>query len=402
MIERKVFSDVAINIIASVICTFVLNFLLYPLFSNRLNICQYGNIITIYSIIALSISTLGNTLNNIRLILNRKYYNTNKEGNYNLIAIFIGTLFGLFIPIIIKVLFDEKVITCCLIALTIIVGIIRAYAIVSYRLQLNYKEQLYTNIVVSFGYILGITVVYSYEYWPLPFLFGEFFGLCYCYFSCFTFTEPYVLTKHIFYIIKQYLYLICASFLGNLLAFMDRFLLFPILGADGVAIYSVASFWGRAVLPIIGPSANVLLSYLNQANGRITWEYVKKLIGVSFLLIVSMLLLSKVLANDVIVFFYPKLFFASKNYIFISSVGILLGCFALLLDPLVLSVLSMSRVLMLKICHILIYILIAYGLVCEFGLLGYCYSVIIVNALYILILIYICKIIVNNKLTKGV
>lgn len=85
MNKRKIISDITLNILASVGPIFVLQFLILPLVASKINSDSYGQLLTIVGLMNLSAATLGNVLNNSRLINYKKYEELNIEGDFNII-----------------------------------------------------------------------------------------------------------------------------------------------------------------------------------------------------------------------------------------------------------------------------------------------------------------------------
>ena len=86
--KKKIVADFGINIIASGILTIMLQIVIYPLLASRYSDLEYGTILTIMGIMNIIIVTLGNSLNNVRLIQNKEYLDKNVTGDFNLLVIF--------------------------------------------------------------------------------------------------------------------------------------------------------------------------------------------------------------------------------------------------------------------------------------------------------------------------
>ena len=96
IIKNKVFGDMALNIIATAIPTFVIQIILLPLLGRRMDSNEYGLLVTILALLNVVPSTFGNTLNNIRLIYDRTYKIEKVEGDFNLILL-LFTIFNILI-----------------------------------------------------------------------------------------------------------------------------------------------------------------------------------------------------------------------------------------------------------------------------------------------------------------
>lgn len=375
----KAFRDVAVNIFASSVNTISLNLVIYPIMAQRYSKFEYGNILTLYGIICVLASSFGNTLNNTRLILNKQHQDENKQGNYLPISFFVSLLGGLCMLFILVYLFSENHTTVTICICTVVIAILRAYLIVEYRLKLNYLRQLISNFFLASGYLISIFFIDTYMLWPLPFLIGEALSFIYSLSNNSVSSEPIKYTPFVSYILRTYILLFCSSLIGNLLTYCDRFIINPLLGADSVSIFSVASFWGRFLGLLIAPTASVLLSYLNQKGSIILKRKYYALTTVSILPITIMIFLSPIVGPIITELLFPSIFIDADKYITVASTGVLLGYGTDLFIPVILSICKLSDVLKVQILHLGIYIVIAsvgthYG-----GLMGFSYSICLIN-----------------------
>ena len=83
---KRVGLDFIVNIFASSLMTIVLQLLIYPFFSQKLSSVQYGTILTIMGVVNTFIGTVGNSLNNVRLVCNNQYERDN-NGDFNILLI---------------------------------------------------------------------------------------------------------------------------------------------------------------------------------------------------------------------------------------------------------------------------------------------------------------------------
>ena len=85
--------DFFYNILASVILTGVMQVVVYPFLALKFNNQEYGTLLTIMGIANTVIVAFGNTLNNVRLIVNNDYEREHLEGDFNgLLFLFLSYL----------------------------------------------------------------------------------------------------------------------------------------------------------------------------------------------------------------------------------------------------------------------------------------------------------------------
>ena len=83
--KKKIVVDMCLNIIAVTIPVAVLQLIVYPITAKSIGGDSYGLMITIYSVWIMISNSLGNVLNNIRLLYENAYLKQNIKGNFNIL-----------------------------------------------------------------------------------------------------------------------------------------------------------------------------------------------------------------------------------------------------------------------------------------------------------------------------
>ena len=384
-IKLNIIKDIIINLFAAALCTASLNLIVYPLYAKRYTADEYGNILTPIGVVNLLWAVFGNCLNNTRLVLNKNQNVNNESGTYNPLMIIIGFTGSVIGGIIVFLMGYKSIISIALFCATAGVGILRAYLIVIYRLKLDYKSQMITNAIVSCGYIFGVLIISKYEFWPVPILLGEFIALLYVSYTTSLIKEPFCFSENKKVVFSTFSSLVGASLIGNILSYFDRFMINPMLGAASVSVFSVASFWGKSISPFISPIANVMLSYLCQKDAKISMKRFKLIFVLSIIPLALFALLGVIIAPTITGLLYPKLINDAIPYINIASIGSLIAASTNLLMPLLLSVVSSKKILILQVIHFIIYLIIA--LVCTklAGLMGFCVATCIISTIKVIL-----------------
>ena len=71
--KSKIFNDCLINIMASLMVTVTLQLIVYPILADMFGGEKYGDILTVMAVFNILLSSIGNVLNNVRLISNQNY-----------------------------------------------------------------------------------------------------------------------------------------------------------------------------------------------------------------------------------------------------------------------------------------------------------------------------------------
>lgn len=387
--KRKILADVFLNILASFIPLVTLQFILLPLIASDIDEYSYGFLITLVSWMNLSAVTFGNVLNNARLIYNKRYVDLNEEGDFNLLLILFSSIN--FIIIIIGLWFlapSFKTINNSIIVFASIFLLIKNYIIVDFRIKLNYKNILMEGIYTTLGYGLGYIVFLVTDYWEFIYLFGSFFSFLFVYFKTDLLKEPLKTTSIFKKTTSQTIILLTSTVLNTLTVYLDKVLLFSLLGGMAVATYYTASILGKTLALVMGPVTGVFLSYLARHNKIENKNVLKIIIGSVFGGIIgyfSVLFISK----PVLFFLYPKLAEESMIYIKVTTLIGIVTLISNLLNTILLKFCDMKWQLLINISYIVIYIILALSLLDILGLMGFCIGILIASIIKLITIIIV-------------
>ena len=231
---------------------------------------KYGLILTVMAVFNIFNSSFGNTLNNTRLLQNNKYNNKGISGDFNVLISIISIVGSVGIFIVVCFFYPGVKDNAVVLAMAALIGIARAYYIVSFRLELNFKKHLISNLILAIGYGVGMIVAHTTGAWAFVFLGGE---LCSFLYILKTTSLPYESWRRtaLYHKTKTlYLQLTFTSLIGNVLIYLDRLLINPLLGSISVSLYTIAAFWGKSLSSFLEPIANVLLGYFSKGNLKLT------------------------------------------------------------------------------------------------------------------------------------
>ena len=83
MVKKKIVLDMFLNIIAATVPVAVLQLVVYPVTAKNIGGNEYGLMLTIYSVWIMISNSLGNVLNNIRLLYDKDY--KDDKGDFNIL-----------------------------------------------------------------------------------------------------------------------------------------------------------------------------------------------------------------------------------------------------------------------------------------------------------------------------
>lgn len=384
IIKNKVFGDMALNIIATAIPTFVIQIILLPLLGRRMDSNEYGLLVTILALLNVVPSTFGNTLNNIRLIYDRTYKIEKVEGDFNLILL-LFTIFNILITGFLSIYYDKEIsiISLVLTVLVSIVWLAKEYFIVAFRIDINYKAILINNILHVIGYGVGYGLYIITDQWQLIYLCGYTFGLIYIFLRCNLWKEPLKFTRLFKNVTIQAVLLLVAGILMRMTVYADKLLLYPLIGGNDVSVYYVATFFGKIVALVVTPVTSVLLTYLTKEKEKQESVFVKT-IKVGTVICILGYLGCILLSRPILGFLYPQYVDDAMNYIFITSATTVIYTMITIVNPFILKFYDMWWQIAINAVSVVTYVVLSIGLLKLFGLMGFCFGAMISNIIKLL------------------
>lgn len=385
---NKVSKDFAYSIAASIITTGVMQFLVYPELAKIFDSTVYGQLLTTMGLVNTVSVSLGNTLNNTRLIQNNMYHEKGLVGDYNLILIF-ANLLGFFVVLILgNILFPFNIKISIMLSVFTAMLISRSYLIVAYRIKLNFKLNFYCNIAASIGYIIGIFFVKHSNLWPIVFITSELMSILFLLYTADLHKEPLRSTSLIYKTVKKYAILILTSLSGNLLIYLDRLIIYPLLGAGFVSTYTTASLFGKTLGIVMTPISGVLLGYFSQGKSKLTSKNFWIINTIVLLCAILFFITSLPIAPWFTGLLYPTLIEPARQFIVYANIASVINVVASMVQPAVLIYAPTYWQLIKEVLYGIIYIALGILLTRSYGLMGFCVASIIANS-FKLCLLYI-------------
>ena len=238
MKRKTILGDFALNLLASLVTTGVAQLLVYPLLSSMYSAEEYGIILTVMGITNTGIVTIGGSLNNVRLMVNADYEAENQRGDFLPILWGLSLVTALLFAAYLSKFYAFGYALVAALVLFLIAGILRSYGTVSFRLVINYKVNLICSCAVAVGNVLGILLLRIPRFediWALPFLLGEVMGVLVILDRSRILCEPIRKTLFFKSTCRKEAILLSTTLSANILTYLDRLLLLPLLGGEAVA-----------------------------------------------------------------------------------------------------------------------------------------------------------------------
>lgn len=338
--KKNVLSDFLLNFVASFATTGVMQLLLYPWLSKVFNANEYGVILTVMGIMNTITGTIGGSLNNTRLLVESEYEKKEKRGDF-LPLLMLGNLSGVLITI--AYLQHQRNMNSAVMAglvFFVVMASLRNYGSVYFRISLEYKKNLVCSLLIAGGNLAGFFLLYVTtikSLWVLSFLIGEVIGVIYVCYSSDMIRERFIITHKIKAILKIEIAILLTTLISNMLTYLDRLILLPVLGGEAVSTYTVAAFLGKSFGVVMTPLAGVLLSYYAQKqyvmNIKKFWKINFLMIGIS----IPFMGVCFVASDFVTGLFYPTLIDGARDYLLLANTSAIINVTAAMTQPAILK-----------------------------------------------------------------
>ena len=381
----RVTKDFLVSILSSVVYTFARQIVVFPLLAYRLTEDTYGTLLTVIGLANVCTALLGSCLNNLRLIRDSLYQDRELAGDFNILSA-AGCAVSLVFAAVLWRMFRCSGTTALLLALWLPVSNLYQYALVFFRLKLDFRRTFLANVLVSLASAAGALAFATEELWPLVFLLGDAAGLVYTAIVTPFLREPFRHTPLLGESVRMLAAIMLSGLVGNLLLYADRMIIYPILGPESVSYYSTASFFGKSAGVVLTPIAGVLLSYFAQRDFRPSRRLFFQINGLSLGCLAVFFLFCWLLAPWFTRLLYPLLYDGAAPYILLANLGAILSIAGNMAQPMILRCCHPRWLLWVQLLYGGSYLLSAVALMPQWGLYGFCWASILSNGLRLLAL----------------
>lgn len=385
----KIFFDICLNIGATGIPIAILQLVVYPCVAKRISTDVYGLMITFYSMWIVISNSLGNVLNNIRLLHASQYSDKGIIGDFslllrrwviiNIVIILVGSVFYLKGIYLLEIVFSIVIATLIL---------LKAYLEVGFRIKLNYRAILINGILQSIGFLAGLGIFLITDIWQFVFLFGFLFNTIFTVAKTGILKENFIKTELYKQVNKETNLYTIATFSTSMMSYADKMVLYPLMGGHVVSVYYTATILGKIVNMVSGPITSVILSYISK------WEKGKNRIfsKILFLGIIMACIgysLTMLISRPVIELLFPQWFNEVMIYLPITTVAIVVQTLNSFLNPFVLKFYDIKWQIIINLVSVLSYFICALVLWHLFGMVGFCVGTVIGHLSKTLIMVWL-------------
>lgn len=399
--KKNVIHGFIYNMISSILPVLIFQFIILPLVAKEMTAETYGLALTMISAIALIPAGLGNVLNNVYLLEFKTYSKFKNKGDFGIlvllaIGISITGMTGL-------ILFYDLVDLSELILLlsVTVLTLLKEYYIVLFWSELKYKNLLLCNLWLIAGYLVGFMFFIILKKWEYIYLLSQLFSLLYI-MKCYNiFTNFCIKTDNFKSIFHKFKVLTITSTLSRSLQYIDRLLLYPLLGGSEVTIYYISTLVGKVISLGMSPINSFLLSQLAQKEEFSLKLFLKILSIISFLGILGYFV-CLILTVPILNLLYSQWAEEALKYVYITTMTSVIYAISSIVSPFILKFCNINWQTIISGASFIIYSVLSLFLLKRYGLVGFCFGGLFANLFTLLTMICIFIISYKNKIRRTV
>lgn len=385
--KKNIAKDFLLNVISNALPVIALQLIVQPYLALKLGADENGVFITVMSLLHFVVMLLGATLHTTRLLVDNKYRENGEQGDFNIgllflcLPCFLFTTIGCFI-------IGLSVVDTMIVSILSIIWMAKDYAIVEYRLRINYSRILMNNTICSLGYIIGIFFFSIWPFWYVIILSGTLLSFIYTILSTSIFTEPFFLTNQFKSTAKSFGILFITESMKVFVLNFDRFVIFAMMSGAAVSIYYSASIMGKLISMVSVPIGNVVLSYLvnvKSINKSIYNQIVLIIIGIGLFTYFISITVSPYLLEIL----YPEWADQSKKLILLTCGVSFFELVRQLIGPFIIRFCDLNFQPKIYGIYAILYIIVGTLSLKFFDLIGFTISYLFISAIVAFIVWYI-------------
>lgn len=382
---KKLSRDFLYSMLGIVVMNAVIQLVVYPFLNHKMGAEVFGDVLSLLSLIAIMSGTFGTATNYSRMLLHVKNRDTN--GDYNHFYIYVSI-----VAIVVSVLglkwldvTDVRVYIGYFILM--LVTIIRNYADVDFRLEVNYKGYFFYYVLLSVGYLLGVILYGISQSWILVMLIGEWAAVFYVLTRKKIFAIPFF-RKSEYYgeAIKSILPLAVTQLIAMGVLHSDRIILQQFCSGTAVTVFYVATLLGKIISLVSTPLNSVIIGHLSKYRGGIDIKMFQKLclcsVPIALLLNVICTMVSYVFVRIV----YPELYEMVKPYLWAANMGQVLFFISGILTVILMRFASEKYQLIINLIYFLVYLSVAIPFTLKWEIWGMVFAVVIGNLVRVILI----------------
>ncbi len=391
---QQILGNTAYTMGGTLLMNAVLQLAIYPLLNRNMGAEELGTVLYIMGLVAIVCPSVGQALNNSRLVVRRTV--EVKNGDYNRLLL-LFSLVGSLIAILVSTSSIRGAGTVLMTVLLLVITSYRYYGDVEYRLNLTYRRFFVYYLLISIGYLAGFGIYKLGGSWFFIFLTGEIAALIYVAVTGSIFRPFWAKSEHFSVVLQRGFLLTLSYLITNLTLNMDRLVLKNMVGSTAVTQYYVVSLIGKTMVLLVAPVNTIMISYLTKREKTLDRKEFSKFVGAGLGVSVLFFGACEIATPIFIRLLYPDLYAAVRSLITVANLTQILAVFSAFLFVLVLTFTEEKWQLGLQMVHLILMLILTIACTMQGRIVGYSYGALIANAFRVILVVILGFVKVRRK-----
>ena len=385
--RKSILKNTAFTIGGALVLNGVLQLFVYPRLAYDVGAEASGTILSLMALVNILGPSIGQALNNSRLVLRRDMDVSN--GDYNTVILLfsaLGSVISLIYMWLILIpgsggtagsMAGGGILASILMVFLIFMTDFRYYGDVEYRLSLRYGSYFLYYLICSLGYIAGFGIYRLSGNWFVIFLTGEICAFCFILLRGNIYRDFLQRTPFFGNVMRSGGLLVLSYLVTNLTLNIDRLFLNARIGGEAVTIYYVVSLIGKTLVLFVAPVNTIIISYLTKEGKRLGRKRFLLFAAAGAAVSLLFLIFCTVATPIFVRLFYPQLADRIHGMVLIASAAQVLAMYSAYLFIIVLTFTSVNWQLALQIAHLILLVVLMFPMTAYGGMKGFALAVLI-------------------------
>lgn len=373
-------NDLFLNTFAFGIVTISQQIIAFPLLSRYVSKQVFAECVIMISMMNVLSAIFGSSIGNTRIITNKNYSEIKNKGDFKYILVY-SSISTYLISLLLYYFFAENksLINLILFPILSVFSSFKFYLVAEYRLKKYFKKILIQSFIYMTGVLVGIGFFFISKEWVTVFVVAELFSLLYLIKNSLIINESMQISSLFKSTLISWFHISYNIGLKTALSYFDRFLIFPILGAEPLGVYFAASVVARMGALITNPASHVILTWLANVKEKNKTAVFNYTIIFSIVISIVYFVLVVIASPFVINLLYPQYYEKSLDIVILICIGNAFGIGSSINKPVLMSCGVLKLVSYMNSVYSILLLFFGIFFSNKYGLIGFAFALLLVQ-----------------------
>lgn len=386
--QGKIIEEILLNLFAFGLYIIAQHVILMPILAKTTKEANYANFIIFITVLNILANSLGSQLGVVRQIKAKDYEQHDKRLDFETLHVF-SSIIIIITLVITGLQLKYDWVAILIINYVVLLTSIRFYMRFVYRLENRYNVIIIQNILYLIGVILGLILHHQFNFIWFPVLIGETLAFTYSILSYKIKKSNFGITPLFKETSKDFTSLSLTSVLTNSISFIDKLLIYPLLGAVSLAVYNAGSTVSRMMSLFVTPINDVILVHISRTKETSAKKIIGFVLWISLLLLAGIFIVTIPIIYILIYILYPQYLADIMSILLSLSIVASLGAVTAILRSFIIRYVKAIYLLISYLITTILIIVMGYYGAIYYGIVGFAWSVVIARVILFIIFMFL-------------